>query len=83
LDAPIRQSGELAAVLRAALKSWKLPGDAQTLKVPESRLIGSEDVVASSDSVVLDGVRQGLDFAATAIKSLPQGVNLIDFSPLG
>ena len=83
LDAPIRQSGELAAVLRAALKSWKLPGDAQTLKVPESRLIGREDVVASSDSVVLDGVRQGLDFAATAIKSLPQGVNLIDFSPLG
>jgi len=83
LDAPIRQSGELAAVLRAALKSWKLPGDAQTLKVPETRLIGSEDVVASSDSVVLDGVKQGLDFAAAAIKSLPQAINLIDFTFLG
>jgi len=83
LDAPIRQSGELAAVLRAALKSWNLPGDAQTLKVPESRLIGSEGVVASSDSAVLDGVEQGLDFAAAAIKSLPQRVNLIDFTSLG
>ena len=83
LDAPIRQSGELAALLRAALKSWKLPGDAQTLKVPETRLIGGEDIVASSDSVVLDGVKQGLDFAAAAIKSLPQAINLIDFTSLG
>ena len=83
LDAPIRQSGELAALLRAALRSWKLPGDAQTLKVPETRLIGGDDIVASSDSVVLDGVKQGLDFAAAAIKSLPQDINLIDFTCLG
>ena len=83
LDAPIRQSGELAALLRVALKSWKLPGDAQTLKVPETRLIGGDDIVASSDSVVLDGVKQGLDFAAAAIKSLPQDINLIDFTCLG
>ena len=83
LDAPIRQSGELAAVLRAALKSWNLVGNAEALKVPESRLIGSEGVVASSDSAVLDGVQQGFDLAATAIKSLPQRVNLIDFTSLG
>jgi hypothetical protein len=82
LDAPIRQSGELAAVLRAALKSCNLPGDAQALKVPESRLIGGEGVVASSDSAVLDGVQQGFDLAATAIKCLPQSINLIDFTCL-
>jgi hypothetical protein len=83
LDAPIRQSGELAAVLRAALKSWNLVGNAEALKVPESRLIGSEGIVASSDSAVLDGVQQGFDLAATAIKSLSQKVNLIDFTSLG
>ncbi|MEJ2430725.1 MAG: DUF434 domain-containing protein [Deltaproteobacteria bacterium] len=82
LDAPIRQSGELAALLRAALKNWKLPGDAQTLKVPETRLIGGENIVASSDSVVLNGVKQGLDFAAAAIKRFPHGTNLVDFSYL-
>ncbi len=80
LDSPIRQSGELAAVLRAALKSWNLVGNAEALKVPESRLIGSEGVVASSDSAVLDGVQQGFDLAGTAIKSLPERVNLIDFT---
>ena len=83
LDAPISQSGELAAVLRSALKSWNLSGDAQALKVPESRLIGGEGVVASSDSAVLDGVEQGFDFAAAAIKSLQQRVSLIDFTSLG
>ena len=83
LDAPIRQSGELAAVLRFALKRWNLTGDAQALKVPEKELMGGKGVVASSDSAVLDGVKQGFDLAATAIKSLPQRVNLIDFTSLG
>jgi hypothetical protein len=31
---------------------------------------------------VLDGVEQGFDFAAAAIKSLQQRVNLIDFTYL-
>lgn len=83
LDAPIRQSGELATALRSALKSWNLSGDAQALKVPESRLIGGEGVIASSDSAVLDGVQQGFDLAATAIRCLPREADLIDFTFLG
>jgi hypothetical protein len=83
LDAPIRQSGELAAELRAALKRWNLAGNAEALKVPERRLIGSGGVVASSDSAVLDGIQQGFDLAAAAIKSLPERVHPIDFTFLG
>ena len=83
LDAPIRQSGELAAALRSALRSWNLSGDAQALKVPETRLIGGAGVVASSDSAVLDEVQRGFDLAAAAIKSLPQEVDVIDFTFLG
>jgi hypothetical protein len=80
LDAPIRQSGELAAALRLALKSCHLLGDAQVLKVPENRLIGGEGLVASSDSAVLDGARRGFDLAAAAIKSLPRELDIIDFT---
>jgi len=80
LDAPIRHSGELAAALRSALKGRNLPGDAQALKVPESRLIGAEGVIASSDSAVLDEAKQAFDLAAAVIKSLPQEVDLIDFT---
>ena len=83
LDAPIRQSGELAAILRSALKNWNLTGDAQALAVPEKELIGGEGIVASSDSAVLDGVEQGFDLAAVVIKSLPQQEKLIDFTSLG
>ena len=82
LDAPIRQSGELAAILRTALKRWNLTGDAQALKVPEKELIGGKGIVASSDSAILDGVKQGFDLAAVVIKSLPQQGNLIDFTSL-
>jgi hypothetical protein len=83
LDAPIRQSGELAAALRSALKKCKLSGDAQALKVPEIRLKGGKGVIASSDSAVLDQAQQGFDLAAAVIKSLPGKVNLIDFTSLG
>ena len=83
LDAPIRQSGELAAKIRSELKRWSLPGDAQALKVPEKRFVGAEGIVASSDSAVLDGVEQAFDLAAAVIESLPQEVHLIDFTFLG
>ncbi len=83
LDAPIRQSGELAAILRSGLKSWNLTGDAQALKVPEKQLISGKGIVASSDSAILDGVEQGFDLAAAVIKSLPQPLELIDFTFLG
>ena len=83
LDAPIRQSGELAAILRSGLKSWNLTGDAQAVKVPEKQLLGGKGVVASSDSAILDGVEQGFDLAAAVINSLPERVNLIDFTFLG
>ena len=83
LDAPIRQSGELAALLRSALQNWNMPGEAQAQKVPEKYFIGASGIVASSDSAILDGVQQGFDLAAAVIKSLPQEVDLIDFTFLG
>ena len=83
LDAPIRHSGELASKLRVALKSWNLKGDAKALKVPEECLVGAQGVVASSDSVVLDEVRQGVDLPAAVVKTLDQQVHVIDFTFLG
>ena len=79
LDAPIRQSGELAALLRTELDRCNLPGTAKAVKVPEKYLIGTGSVVASSDSAILDEVRQGFDLAAAAINSLEVPVELIDF----
>ncbi|UCG14085.1 MAG: DUF434 domain-containing protein [Deltaproteobacteria bacterium] len=83
LDSPIRQSGELAALLRTELNKWNLSGDALALKVPEVRLFGAEGIVASSDSAVLARVKKGIDLPAVVIDSLPQRPYLIDFISSG
>ena len=83
LDAPIRQSGELAALLRVGLKNLGLPGDAQTVKVPEADLVVPHAVVATSDSAVLDRAEQAVDLAGAVIRSLGRPLRMIDFTALG
>lgn len=83
LDAPIRQSGELAALLRVGLKNLGLPGDAQTVKVPEADLVDPHAVVATSDSAVLDRAKQAVDLTGAVIRSLGRPLRMIDFTELG
>jgi hypothetical protein len=83
LDAPIRQSGELAALLRVGLKNLGLPGDAQTVKVPEADLVVPHAVVATSDSAVLDRAKQAVDLTGAVIRSLGRALQMIDFTELG
>jgi len=83
LDAPIRQSGELAALLRVGLKKLGLPGDAQTVKVPEADLVDPHAVVATSDSAVLDRAKQAVDLTGAVIRSLGRPLRMIDFTELG
>jgi hypothetical protein len=83
LDAPIRQSGELAALLRVGLENFGLPGDAQTVKVPEADLLDRHAVVASSDSAVLDRTEQAVDLAGAVIRSLGRPLRMIAFTELG
>lgn len=82
LDAPIRQSGDLAALLRSALQNLGLLGDAQTVKVPETDLHHRHALVASSDSVVLDRTEQAVDLAGAVIRSLGRPLRTIDFTAL-
>ena len=83
LDAPIRQSGELAALLRVGLKNLGLPGDAQSVKVPEADLVDPHAVVATSDSAVLDRAKQAVDLTGAVIRSLGRALQMIDFTELG
>jgi hypothetical protein len=83
LDAPIRQSGELAALLRTALQNLELVGDAQAVKVPEADLFDPHALVASSDSAVLDRTEQAVDLAGAVIRSLGRPLRTIDFTELG
>ena len=83
LDAPIRQSGELAALLRVGLKNLGLSGDAQTVDVPEANLLERHALVASSDSAVLERTEQAVDLAGAVVRSLGRPLRMIDFTELG
>jgi hypothetical protein len=82
LDAPIQHSGELAAALRAALDARGLRGEAKTVKVPEACLLDQSGLVASSDSAVLDRVKEAVDLAGAVISSLGRPLQVIDFTGL-
>ena len=71
LDAPISQSGELAAILRSGLKSWNLTGDAQALKVPEKQLIGGKGIVAIHQQLAINKLFRAYKTLTSLLSLLP------------
>jgi hypothetical protein len=55
LDAPVSNSGRLAGVIRAAGEKFGLVWQVELVNNPDRALIESSGVVASADSIVLDG----------------------------
>jgi hypothetical protein len=68
-DDTISKSGELAEEVRRRLNEACLPGDAQTVKVPEHILIGFPGIVATSDTAVIDASEKVLDLAGHILKT--------------
>lgn len=62
LDQPISNSGRLAKLMRdiAAARSW--PWTVDLLFNPDERIISSEKIAITSDSVILDGVARWANF---------------------
>ena len=66
LDAPVSNSGRLAARLEEAARASSLPLEAHLVPDPDAVLAG-RDLVVSSDSVVLDACGSWLNLAARLI----------------
>ncbi|WP_170161634.1 DUF434 domain-containing protein [Desulfosoma caldarium] len=62
-DAPMSQSGELAARYRESLQKHGLAGEAMAVPVPEKHFPRSESVIASSDHAVVEFSMHWLDLA--------------------
>lgn len=77
LDAPISQSGELAASLRGMMAEAGLAGQARAVPVPERELTSHPGPVASSDSQLLDLVTEPLDLAGTIIMTMNPAPTLV------
>jgi hypothetical protein len=68
-DSPISKSGDLARYVVDRLRRGGLAGEARAVRVPESILIGYPGVVATSDSAIIDRVKDVIDLAGHVIRN--------------
>lgn len=81
-DAPMSRSGELAALTTKVLDAWGLQGQAQAVPVPERQLLAAGQVIASSDTYLIDHSRQVADVAGEIIRQWP-AIRVISLSFVG
>jgi hypothetical protein len=73
LDSPVSNSGRLKTLIGELADKNNWNWEIQLLLSPDAELIKTEQIVASSDSVILDGCRKWTNLAAEIItKRLPQ-----------
>lgn len=68
LDSPLSYSGELAAEVNAVMAGRGIIGRARAVPVPDIELFDFGGLVATSDSVLIDRVREPLDLAGLIIR---------------
>jgi hypothetical protein len=68
LDSPVSNSGRLKALIGELADKNNWNWEIQLLLSPDAELIKTDQIVASSDSVILDGCRKWTNLAAEIIK---------------
>jgi hypothetical protein len=76
-DAPLSQSGELALTVTKNLSLYGLQGMARAVPVPEKELYDFQGPVASSDSVIIDRVKEPFDLAGQIIRKTISEVKVV------
>lgn len=68
LDAPLSRSGELASQISALLAGREIMGRARAVPVPDAELSSFPGLVATSDSILIDRVKEPVDLAGHIIR---------------
>jgi hypothetical protein len=82
LDSPVSNSGRLKTLIAELARENNWDWDIQLLLSPDAELRKTELIVASSDSVVLDGCKQWTNLAADIITHKIKNSWVVDFSCL-
>jgi len=80
LDSPVSNSGRLKALIRELADKNNWNWEIQLLLSPDAELIKTDLIVASSDSVILDGCRRWTNLTAEIIKNKLASARVIDLS---
>jgi hypothetical protein len=80
LDAPVSNSGRLARVLRETGASFGLDWQVELVNNPDRTLIEADAIVASADSVVLDGCQAWLNLTSEVLAERGVPIEAIDLT---
>ncbi len=78
LDSPVSNSGRLKTLIGELAKKNNWNWDIELLLSPDYELVRTEEIIASSDSVVLDGCRKWVNLAKEIIKQKLPSAKVID-----
>ena len=70
LDSPVGNSGRLAAIIRSVAEEHQTACEVCLVNDPDKDLLASPDVVATADSVILDGAARWFNLARVIVDSL-------------
>ena len=80
LDRPVSNSGRLKTLIGELADKNNWNWEIQLLLSPDAELIKTDQIVASSDSVILDGCRKWTNLAAEIVKQKIHSATIIDLS---
>ena len=80
LDSPVSNSGRLKTLIGELAEKNNWQWEIELLLSPDYELIRAEEIVASSDSVVLDGCKKWVNLATEIIKQKLPLAKVIDLS---
>ena len=83
LDSPVSNSGRLKTLIGELAEKNKWDWNVKLLLSPDAELKKTDLIVASSDSVVLDGCGKWINLATEIIKNKLPSVKVIDLSGMG
>ena len=81
LDSPVSNSGRLKTLIGELAHQNNWNWEIELLLSPDAELIKTDAVVASSDSVILDGCRRWVNLATAIIKQKLPSAWIIDLAP--
>ena len=80
LDSPVSNSGRLKGILRDAAAAHGWDWTIELVQNPDAVLIASDRIIASSDSVVLDGCARWFNLAAAVIQRRVPNAWIVDLA---
>jgi hypothetical protein len=80
LDQPVSNSGQLATIIRELAEKRGWPWEVQIVANPDAVLIESPELIATADSVILDGCARWTNLAREAVTRQGPDAWLVDLS---